>query len=174
MKNQLIVISVAMFLVALIVFTTAIFSRYLNMERIDGNIDVRANTEDKLPTDTTVSESVPMPSGIDQVANSDQGTISIPGYDTLRMKADQREQQIHFYNPEGNKCYFMITLYLPDGKEIYRSDLIAPGQAVSQIRLISEVSAGIYGDATLMYSCYALDTLQSMNGASVKITLEVL
>lgn len=57
------------------------------------------------------------------------GTISIPGYDTIKMAGGQLDQAVKLYDPAGNVCLVLVTMYLPDGKEIYRSDILRPGRS---------------------------------------------
>ncbi len=106
------------------------------------------------------------------VAEAQGGSIAIPGFDTLKLKADTYEQTPGFHNPESNNCYFVIELKLSDGTSIYKSGLLAPGKAIYNTRLSSTLPAGTY-PASVIYHCYALDGLAEQNGAEVKITLEV-
>ncbi len=41
--------------------------------------------------------------------------ISIPGYESLELKAKTLKQSVDFYNPEENTCFFKISLVLKDG-----------------------------------------------------------
>ena len=100
--------------------------------------------------------------------------ISIPGFEYLTMVADQSSQNIQLYNPEDNPCYFVITLMLSDGTEIYRSDMLAPGNELTSIMLTRPLSEGIYEDVLLRYTCYSLEDLLLMNGATIKLNLEVI
>lgn len=99
-------------------------------------------------------------------------SIAIPGFDTLKLKADSIEQTPGFFNPESNSCYFVIELRLSDGTTIYKSGLLAPGKAIYNTQLTKTLPAGTY-PASVIYSCYALNGLEEQNGAEVKITLEV-
>ncbi len=100
-------------------------------------------------------------------------TIAIPGYAQLVMKAGDIMQEISLHNPAENPCYFVISIILPDGTEIYRSGLIKPGQKADAIRLSQSLKLGAYKDAVLRYSCYSLKDKAPMNGADMKFTLEV-
>lgn len=99
--------------------------------------------------------------------------ISIPGFEYLTMVADQSSQNIQLYNPKDNPCYFVITLVLSDGTEIYRSDMLAPGNELTNIMLTRPLSEGVYENALLRYTCYSLEDLLLMNGATIKLNLEV-
>jgi hypothetical protein len=101
------------------------------------------------------------------------GSISIPGFDRVTMKAKQLNQDITLYNPQQNDCYFQISIMLSEGVEIYRSGLLKPGQTLTSIKLSRTLEKGTYDGAILRYSCFTMDDLQPLNGADTKFTLEV-
>lgn len=104
------------------------------------------------------------------------GTIAIPGYDKLIFKAGERTQYIILKNPTENKCYFIISIVLPDGTELYKSGMIAPGAVIDRLRLNAAPVAGIYENTTLKYSCWDIDAdgeLYEISGANTLFTLEV-
>ena len=108
-----------------------------------------------------------------QTADGQAGT-AIPGYKSIALKADQVPQNVNLYNPEVNDCYFVMTLLLPDGTEIWKSKMIAPGKGLYEITLSQTVSAGIYENSTLKYESYKMDdNLTPLNVGKVKLTLEV-
>ena len=41
--------------------------------------------------------------------------IAIPGYKSITIDADRTDVKVNFNNPEGNPCYFVISLVLDDG-----------------------------------------------------------
>lgn len=47
-----------------------------------------------------------------------------------------------FANPASNDCDLVVTILGRDGRFLYRSDGIAPGKYLSQIRLMDELEAG--------------------------------
>lgn len=102
------------------------------------------------------------------------GTITIPGFERVQLSAIPAPQTAPFYNPKGNQCYFVISLFLPGGEEIYRSALIAPGESTETVALSYIPRAGIYENAVLRYSCYSLEDYEVMNGADVDIVLEII
>lgn len=106
------------------------------------------------------------------IAEAQQGSVAIPGFETLKLKADSHTQTPGFHNPESNNCYFVIELRLSDGTTLYKSGLLAPGKAIYNARLSGTLSAGTY-PASVIYHCYAMDGLSELNGAEIKITLEV-
>ena len=102
-------------------------------------------------------------------------TIDIPGFDVMNLKAGAEEQSVNLYNPEQNTCYFQMSLLLPDGTELWKSDLVEPGKAVYEITLNQTLAAGEYENATLKYECFAMDEAQTpLNGSEIKLTLNVL
>ena len=81
-----------------------------------------------------------------------------------------RMSYVNLYNPQGNPCYFVISLVLDDGMVLYQSKMIEPGKALYGITLSRPLAAGEY-EAMIMYETYSLDALKPMNGANVKFTL---
>ena len=101
-------------------------------------------------------------------------SIAIPGYEALQLKADVRQQEISLSNPEKNECYFVISLRLEDGTELWRSDYIKPGETSEGILLSQSLPAGTYRNAVLKYECFRLNEEKSpLNGAETKLTLIV-
>ena len=98
--------------------------------------------------------------------------IAIPGYDEIRLNANETEQTVYFHNPAQNRCFFVISLII-DGVEIYRSEMISPGAKIENISLSAPLYAGNYSGAVLSYSCYDLYTQQELNGAEMPVKLEV-
>lgn len=107
-------------------------------------------------------------------ATAPEGSITIPGFDRLQITASTGQQAAPFYNPAGNACYFVISLFLPSGEEIFRSGLVLPGESLPAMTLASVPPAGVYESSILRYSCYSLDSMQPMNGADVKLTIEII
>ena len=103
-----------------------------------------------------------------------EGSISIPGYEMLELKADNKQQTVALSNPPQNNCYFEISLYLEDGTLLWKSQLIEPGEATEPIVLTKELSKGYYPKSVLRYACFAMDTDRTpLNGAETKVTLWV-
>lgn len=101
-------------------------------------------------------------------------TIDIPGFDAMNFKAGEIKQSVNIYNPEQNTCFFKATLYLPDGTAIWQSKLIPPGKAVYQIELNKTLEVGTYENAKLKYECFKLDGVTPLNGAEIKLNINVL
>ena len=104
-------------------------------------------------------------------AEADLG-IAIPGYDEIRLKANETEQAVYFYNPAQNRCFFVISLKIDD-MEIYRSEMIPPNAKIESISLSRPLYSGNYSGAVICYSCYDLYTQQELNGAEIPVKLEV-
>lgn len=102
--------------------------------------------------------------------NSD--SISIPGYEVIHLKADQKEQSVFLYNPARNQCYFTVAL-LVDGVELFRTERLEPGAELSTVTMKQKIPAGTYENAKLRYSCFDLKTMKELNGADVMLRLEV-
>lgn len=103
-----------------------------------------------------------------------EGSISVPGYEMLELKADSKQQTIALPNPPQNNCYFEISLYLEDGTLLWKSDLIEPGEASKPVVLTKELPKGYYPKSILRYACFAMDEDRTpLNGAETKVTLWV-
>ena len=96
--------------------------------------------------------------------------IAIPGYKSISIEAGATDVKVNLQNPEGNPCYFVISLLLDDGTALYQSKMIEPGKGLYEIELSKALAAGEY-PATVKYETYSLDSLNPLNGAEVKITL---
>ena len=97
--------------------------------------------------------------------------IKIPSTNGITMVSGQIEQEVNFYNPSSNKCYFKISLYLSDGTLIYQSGLIAPDEIITQIELKQELQSGVYRNCLLKYQCYSLENNTELSGADIKIEI---
>lgn len=133
-------------------------------------------TSAEAPVQPDLDESAVAWQGEKQLDGADEAQqgIAIPGYKSITLQADQLEQSVNLHNPDTNDCYFVMSLILPDGTEIWRSKMIAPGMGLYEITLEQTVSAGTYENSTLKYECYKQDeNLTPLNGGEVKLTLEV-
>ena len=116
----------------------------------------------------------------------ENSNISIPGYESLELKAGKTKQSVDFYNPDDNTCFFRISLVIKygadtaNGKEgnvgeetvLWTSDFIEPGEHVKSIKLNKELESGEYA-ATLKYECFRLQDKSPLNGSNVELTLNV-
>lgn len=103
--------------------------------------------------------------------SASQDYIKIPGFTDLRFKAEELEQAVDFYNPEENKCYFQISIYLSDETLIYQSDLITPSETLNKISLLMPLEHGIYRNCILRVDCFSLDDNTPLNGGEFSITI---
>ena len=106
-------------------------------------------------------------------ANPGSGTnIAIPGYEKLDFAAGKTAQTVNLKNPAENAYTFVLTLTLEGGTTIWTGEALAPGEAFTRITLSRALDAGEY-PATLHYDCYTIEDNQPLNGAEIKLTLEV-
>lgn len=101
------------------------------------------------------------------------GSIAVPGFEGLSLKADTKKQNFAFENPSQNNCYFVISLILEDGTMLWESDYIKPGKISKPVKLNTELRTGTYPNATLKYSCYRLKNKKPMDKVETKLTLWV-
>lgn len=78
--------------------------------------------------------------------------IAIPGYDEIRLKANETEQAVYFYNPAQNRCFFVISLKIDD-MEICRSEMIPPNAKIESISLSRPLYSGNYSGAVIFMIC---------------------
>ena len=99
--------------------------------------------------------------------------IKIPGYPSITLPKDQKTVNVALLNPEGNPCYFTFELVLKDtGETLYKSKLVPPGQAITEITMSKALSAGEY-NATIKITTTSLADGSAMNGANVETVLIV-
>lgn len=97
--------------------------------------------------------------------------IKIPGYPSITIPANKEDVTVAFLNPEGNPCYFVFELVLKDTEEtLYKSKLVPPGQAITDITLSKPLTAGEH-NAVIKISTYSLEDQSPMNGANVETVL---
>lgn len=109
-----------------------------------------------------------------KVVEKNKGSISIPGYESIHLEANTKQQNVGLLNPERNTCYFRISLFLEDGTLLWQSDLVEPGKASEPILLERPLEAGFYPNAVIQYDCYSMDgKMTALNGADTKLTLWV-
>lgn len=100
-------------------------------------------------------------------------TISIPGFETWTIDAGETRVSTNFYNPQKNRCYFVISVVLNDtGETIYESRYVKPGQHLYEVELTKALEAGRY-PATIHYSTYSMNDQTPLNGADVPFELVV-
>lgn len=99
---------------------------------------------------------------------------AIPGFESLTLKADTKQQDAVLFNPSENTCLFRISLILEDGTVLWTSKEVKPGKNSDPIRLSQPLEAGRYPNTVLKYECFAMDGNKTpLNGAEIKLTLRV-
>ncbi len=107
-----------------------------------------------------------------EAASGSGENIDIPGYETLIFAADKTTQAVNLKNPSKNACTFVLTLILDDGTIIWTGEALSPGMAFTRITLNQALGRGDYV-ATLHYDCYSLTDNTPLNGADIKLNIEV-
>ena len=70
--------------------------------------------------------------------------------------------------------YDKMSIYLSDGSEVWKADdFLEPGEAFIRIELERLLESGIYRNAVMKYECYTLDGGAKLNGAEIRVTIEV-
>ena len=109
----------------------------------------------------------------DKTPDAPAAGIKIPGYPSITLPKDQKTVNVALVNPEGNPCYFTFELVLKDtGESLYKSKLVPPGKAITEITMNKALSAGQY-NATIKISTTSLEDGSAMNGANVETVLIV-
>ena len=99
--------------------------------------------------------------------------IKIPGYPSITLPKDQQTVNVALLNPEGNPCYFTFEIVLKEtGESLYKSKLVPPGKAITQITMARALPAGEY-NATIKITTTSLEDGSAMNGANVETVLIV-
>lgn len=120
------------------------------------------------PDDTVSTESPEPPKSLDFEALAEQDKITIPAVTGLYMAAGKLNQEVNFYNPEKNNCYFQLSLYLSDDTLLYQSELIKPAETISEITLSQKLNKGIYRNCQLVFDCFTMDDAHDkLNSGSV-------
>jgi hypothetical protein len=125
------------------------------------------------PSVEPLKDTEPVASPSVRIIEPQPDTIAIPGFKRLTAEG----QTLHagaITNPEQNACYFIVTLIMPGGAELYRSTYLAPGQSLGDVETLVPLTPKAYEDVTARYSCYTIDELKPLNGADINFTLEVL
>ena len=91
---------------------------------------------------------------IEEEEPSEEKGILIPGYTSMVMKANTKEQTVSIGNPADNDCIFVIVLKLEDGTKLFESQELKPGEGLENITLDQELEAGGY-QAVIEYKCYS-------------------
>lgn len=106
--------------------------------------------------------------------------VSIPGWGTIELPANETEATVDFHNPEENEGFYNLTfeIRLPDDSEqgyevLYTSGLVKPGLHIQNITLNRALEAGEY-DAVIHVQPYRTDEAQTpTNNADMNTKLIV-
>ena len=112
---------------------------------------------------------------VERFAEADPGSganIAIPGYEKLDFTAGKTAQTVRLTNPPENACTFVLTLTLEGGETLWTGEALSPGEVFTRITLTKALDAGSY-PATLHYDCFSMNDNTPLNGAEVKLTIEV-
>lgn len=110
----------------------------------------------------------------DGVKNTDPDSILLPGFDVLEMNDATQEVEAALLNPEGNECFFQFSITLKsDGTELYRTDLIKPGTAVTKFKINKKLEKGRYPIVITVETSDLKDPESFYNGGAVEAVLEV-
>jgi len=109
----------------------------------------------------------------DKTDDAPAAGIKIPGYPSITLPKDQKTVNVALLNPEGNPCYFTFEIVLKDtGESLYKSKLVPPGKAITEITMSKALSAGQY-EATIKITTTSVADGSAMNGANVETVLIV-
>ena len=109
----------------------------------------------------------------DQPAAEQRKGTRIPGYSSARMNAGDTSLKISIGNPKENEVGFYASIRLEDGTVLFRSELLRPGQGVTEVPLSKTLAKGSYS-AVVVYQCVTLDESHtSHNSAESGFTLIV-
>ena len=105
------------------------------------------------------------------VSPSDSG-VQIEAASGFIMNAGVTAQSVKFNNSRSNDCAFIVTLYLADGTEIYKSDYLYPGDSINEIELKRTLKAGLYKDALMVYQLYSIESHKPINRCEFPIEIQ--
>lgn len=107
-------------------------------------------------------------------ASTSDTQIKIPGYDNLTFESGTCEQQITLANPEGNPCNFKFELYIDqENSPVYESELVKPGTAIRNIRMLREVPEGTHM-LKIHILTYDVESGKALNSAVSNASLTVI
>lgn len=90
-------------------------------------------------TGSSSAEVVAWDVDIEEEEPSEEKGILIPGYTSMVMKANTKEQTVSIGNPADNDCIFVIVLKLEDGTKLFESQELKPGEGLENITLDQEL-----------------------------------
>ena len=103
--------------------------------------------------------------------NASNSQTEIPGYGEITLDTKTGKIDKVLFNPEGNPVYFVVRIFV-NNKEVYKSKMIPPGQAIYEAKITETIEPGEY-KAVLQYECFHITTLNRLNGADTNLTFIV-
>lgn len=97
--------------------------------------------------------------------------IEIPGFKELTFIENQTTQYVNFYNPEHNKCYFQMNLYVYD-ELLWKSGNVLPGNGYYQIELDKPFDKLDATNGCLKIRCFK-ENGKELNSATVNFKLTI-
>lgn len=160
-KRLLVIITVLLIVVVALVVFIAVMLRKPSNKKNEASKGVVGRISDGWDT------------GLEDEPQSPSKGIQIPGYATAVMKEGDMSLHLSIGNPKENECGFYATLKLADGTILYESDLLRPGQGLTEVPLNKTLDSGEY-TALVYYRCVTLDEEQSpLNSAESEFKLIV-
>lgn len=156
MKKRTLIIIVGIVATAIAVAGIAFFASYDRKKWANTSAEV-------VPWDVKIEE---------EKETSKEDEILIPGYVSMAMDANTREQTVSIGNPADNNCLFIIVLKLLDGTILYESEYLKPGEGLKKITINQELDSGEY-QAVIEYKCYSIEDKSPLNGGNVEFQLIV-
>ena len=103
-----------------------------------------------------------------------QEVIRVTAYESLELKANTLQQDVHLPTISDNECITVMSLVLEDGTELWQSAELYPGQIVLSMTLSEPLPAGEYPNTVLRYQHFTLDEEKTpLNNAETLLTLKV-
>lgn len=95
--------------------------------------------------------------------------IDVPGYSNLQVTSEKKT--VRLINPEDNTVYFVYQINSDNGKMIYKTKAIKPGNMV-EVDLYSILSSGDH-TVNIVVNTYDVDTQEVCNGTTQQVMINV-
>ena len=89
--------------------------------------------------------------------NQTQKGIMLRGATGLVFEEGSLEQTVDIPNVQENEYAFVLSIYLADGTQLFKSYYVYRGDVLKKIKLNQTLRSGIYKNALMVYSCYTVD-----------------
>lgn len=101
--------------------------------------------------------------------NADFDSTIVPGFQEFMLFEDMQEIYMALGNPKTNTCYFQYTVILDSTREeLFSTELIPPGKAVTTVKLPRKLKSGIYPITVKIRAFDINDKNSELNGSEVK------